>query len=55
MERDGGFDDVGAENDESFVVFFGEGSVCHARRRRSKLLKVYLTKEDQSNKIITLF
>lgn len=39
MERDGGFDDAGAENGESFVVFFGEGSVCHGATKKIDALE----------------
>ena len=39
MERDGGFDAAGAENGVSFVVFFGEGSVCHGATKKIDALE----------------
>lgn len=39
MERDRGFDDGGAKNGESFVVFFGEGGVSHGSTEKISALE----------------
>jgi len=39
VERDRGFDDRGAQNGESFVVFFGEGGVGHGSTEKINALE----------------